>query len=93
MFTGLFILVMEQAHAGKGHDHSLLVALLNDQIITDRAAGLCDVLNTGGKCTLNVSNHFGIGAILANFLPKLVFSSAENSGILCKLLGDLIFIF
>ena len=56
MFTGLFILlfilVMEQAHTGKGHDHSLLVALLNDQIITDRAAGLCDVLNTGGKCTL-----------------------------------------
>ena len=52
MFTGLFILVMEQAHTGKGHDHSLLVALLNDQIITDRTAGLCDVLNTGGKCTL-----------------------------------------
>ena len=45
---------MEQAHAGEGHDHTLLVALFNDQIVTDGAAGLCDVLNTGGKCTLNV---------------------------------------
>ena len=46
--------MMEQAHAGEGHDHVLLIAFLDDQVITDGAAGLCDVLDTGGKGTLDV---------------------------------------
>ena len=52
MFTGLFILVMEQAHTGEGHRHTVLVAAVNDNVIADRTARLCDILNTGGKCTL-----------------------------------------
>ena len=46
--------MMEQSHAGKCHDNTLLVALFDDQIIADRAAGLGDVLHAGGKCTLDI---------------------------------------
>ena len=46
--------MVEQAHAGEGHDHIVLIALGNHQIVTDRAAGLCDVLYTGSEGTLNV---------------------------------------
>lgn len=52
--SGYFILMMEQAHASESHDHALLVALFDDQIIADRATGLCDVLNTGGESTLDI---------------------------------------
>ena len=45
---------MEQPHAGEGHDHILSVALFDDQIITDGAAGLGDVPDTGSKGTLDV---------------------------------------
>ena len=44
---------MEKSHAGEGHDHAVLVALVDDQIVTDGAAGLGDVLDTGGSATLN----------------------------------------
>ena len=45
--------MMEQAHAGEGHDNAVLVALFNDQIVTDGAAGLRDVLDTGSHTALN----------------------------------------
>ena len=44
---------MEQTHTGKGHGDSVLVALCNDQIVTDGAAGLGDVLNAGGDAALD----------------------------------------
>ena len=37
-------LVVEQSHAGEGHGDAAVVALLDDQIVTDGAAGLGDVL-------------------------------------------------
>ena len=36
-------LVMEQPHAGEGHDNAIFVALFNDQIVPDGAAGLGDI--------------------------------------------------
>ena len=45
--------MMEQTHAGEGHNDTVLVALLNDQVITDGAAGLGDVLNTGSNTALD----------------------------------------
>ena len=45
--------MMEQTHAGEGHDDAVLVALLDDQIIADGAAGLGDVLDTGSHTALN----------------------------------------
>ena len=47
-------LVVEQSHAGEGHDHALLVALRDDQIIADRTAGLGDIFHTGGIGPLDV---------------------------------------
>ena len=47
------ISMMEQTHAGEGHDDAVLVALFDDQIITDGAAGLGDVFDTGGHATLD----------------------------------------
>ena len=45
--------MVEQTHAGEGHDDIVLVALGDDQIITDGAAGLCDVLDTGSNAALD----------------------------------------
>ena len=47
------ILVVEQAHAGEGHGDAVLVALGDDQVVTDGAAGLGDVLDTGGHAALD----------------------------------------
>ena len=44
---------MEQAHAGEGHDDAVLVALFDDQIVTDGAAGLGDVLDAGSNAALD----------------------------------------
>ena len=44
---------MEQAHAGEGHDDIVLVALGDDQVIADGAAGLGDVLDAGGDAALD----------------------------------------
>ena len=44
---------MEQAHAGEGHDDAVLVALGDDQVITDGAARLCDVLDAGSNAALD----------------------------------------
>ena len=42
--SGYFILMMEQAHAGEGHDHTLLVALFDDQIIAEPGGSIRDDL-------------------------------------------------
>ena len=46
-------LVVEEAHAGEGHGDAVLVALGDDQVVTDGAAGLGDVLDTGGHAALD----------------------------------------
>ena len=45
--------MMEESHAGEGHDDTVLVALFDDQIIADGAAGLGDVLDTGSDTALD----------------------------------------
>ena len=45
--------MVEQAHAGEGHGDAVLVALGDDQIVTDGAAGLGDVLDAGGSAALD----------------------------------------
>ena len=46
--------MVEQTHAGEGHDHVFLVARFDDQIVTDGAAGLGDILDTGCKGPLDI---------------------------------------
>ena len=46
--------MVEEAHAGEGHRHAVAVAGLDDEVITDRAAGLCDVGNAALVCALDV---------------------------------------
>ena len=36
---------MEQSYAGERHSHAVLVAGLDNVVVADRAARLCDVLN------------------------------------------------
>ena len=45
--------MVEQAHAGEGHDDAVLVALFDDQVITDGTAGLSNVLNAGSNAALD----------------------------------------
>ena len=46
--------MVEQPHSGKGHGNIALVALFNDQIVPDGAAGLGNVADTGGAGTLDI---------------------------------------
>ena len=46
--------VVEQSHAGEGHGHAVLVALGDDQIVTDGAAGLCNVADAALLGALDV---------------------------------------
>ena len=56
--------MVEQSHAGEGHDDAVLVALFDDQVVTDGAAGLSDVLDTGGHAALDGvgEGEEGVGA-------------------------------
>ena len=45
--------MVEQAHTGEGHDDAVLVALFDDQVITDGAAGLGNVLHAGSNAALD----------------------------------------
>ena len=45
--------MVEQTHAGEGHGDAVLIALFDDQVITDGATGLCNVLNAGCSTALN----------------------------------------
>ena len=45
--------MVEQSHAGEGHGNAVLVAFFDYQIVTDGAAGLCNVLNTGSNTALD----------------------------------------
>ena len=45
--------MVEQSHAGEGHDDAVLVALFDDQIVTDGAAGFSNVLNAGSNTALD----------------------------------------
>ena len=54
---------MEKTHTGKGHDDAILIALFDDQIVTDGAAGFGDILDTGSGGALDVvgEGEEGIG--------------------------------
>ena len=56
--------MVEQSHAGEGHGDAVLVALGDDQVVTDGAAGLGDVLDTGGHAALDgvSEGEEGVGA-------------------------------
>ena len=45
---------MEKSHSGKAHRDVILVAALDDEIVADRSAGLCDVGNAGLLRALDV---------------------------------------
>ena len=45
---------MEQSHSGKCHCHSVLVRSLDNLVVTNGSAGLCNVLNAALLSTLDV---------------------------------------
>ena len=46
--------MMEESHTGKRHCHTVLVTSLDYEIVTDRAAGLCDIRNAGLLCSVDI---------------------------------------
>ena len=58
-----FFLVMEQTDSCKCHRHVVLVAALDDSVVTNRSARLCDVLDAALVCALDVvaEREEGIG--------------------------------
>ena len=46
--------MVKQADMRKRHDYTILVARLDDIVITDGSAGLCDKFDPAFVCTLNV---------------------------------------
>ena len=64
---------MEQADAGECHCDIVLVAGLDDIVVTDRTAGLCNVSNNGLLCTLDVVTE-----------REECVRSKTHIGILCK---------
>ena len=46
--------MMEQAHTGKCHSNTVFVAAFDNEIVTDRSAGLCDILNTASLCSFDI---------------------------------------
>ena len=56
--------MMEKPDPGEGHDHVVLIAGLYHMIVTDGAAGLCDIEDTASSCTLDIvtKGEEGIGA-------------------------------
>ena len=51
--------VMEQAHAGEGHGDAVFVAGVDDVVVTNRSAGLCNVFNARFVRTLDVVRRTG----------------------------------
>ena len=45
---------MEQAHAGEAQHHVVLVGGLDDIVVADGAAGLCDIADAGLAGALDV---------------------------------------
>ena len=46
--------MVEKTHSCECHNHTVFVSALDNEIVTDRSAGLCDVLNTALLCALDV---------------------------------------
>ena len=82
-------LVVEQSHVSEGHGHIVFVAGLDDIVVTDAAAGLCDVLHATlvGALDVVAEGEESVGAqtyvgVLGN--PFFLLSTGEDS----RLLGE-----
>ena len=80
-------LVVEQSHVSEGHGHIVLVAGLDDIVVTDAAAGLCDILHAALVSTLDVvtEGEESVGAqayvgVLGD--PFLLLCTGENGWLL-----------
>ena len=81
--------VVEESHAGEGHDNALLITLFDNQIITDGSAGFCNVLNTRGISALDVIGEgeesiAAQGNILAGIQPCALLIVGQRFGTLCE---------
>lgn len=63
--------MVEQAHARKGHDHAILVALANDLLVAHRTAGLGHVGHAAAAARSMLSPK-GKKASLPSETPEIV---------------------
>ena len=75
--------VVEESHAGKGHNDAVLAALFDDQVIADGTAGLSNVLDTGSDTAPDRvgAGHAGGRLQLLDQLPGV----QSSSSLLCIL--------
>jgi len=78
--------MVEETHAGEGHNHAVLVAFFNNEVVTDGTAGFSNVLDTGSERTLDVvcEGEECIGSkseIVEAVEPFALFFSSERSGL------------
>ncbi len=95
--------MMEESHAGKGHDNTVLVGSVDNIVIAYAAAVLGDILNAALACTLNIvaKGEESIGAngdTAHSCYPFLFLFTGEDfrlnlEGLLPNALGENIFIF
>ena len=84
-------LVVEQSHVSEGHGHIVFVAGLDDIVVTDAAAGLCDVLHATLVGALDVVAEGeecvgteGYASVLRN--PFFLLFHGRRSGLLVHVL-------
>ena len=65
---------MEQAQSGKCHSHLILVACLNDIVISDRSARLCHVFYAALMGALNIVSKWEEGVRAKRHICELVLS-------------------
>ena len=85
------LLMVEKTHSCECHCHAVLIAALDNDIVTDRSAGLCDILNAGLLRSLDIiaEGEECIGA-KGNAIDSIeicsLFCICERLGTNCKVL-------
>ncbi len=84
-------LMVEQSHAGEGHGHAVLVALGDDQIVPDGAAGLGDILHAAAVRPLDVVREREEGvASQGHALPGVQPGPGLGGGEVLRLAGEIL---
>ena len=78
--------MVEETHAGECHNHVVLVAFSDNEVVTDRTAGFSNILYAGSESTLDVvcEGEECVGSkseVVEAVEPFALFFSGERSGL------------
>ena len=83
--------MMEKPHVRKRHGHAVFIAALDDRVITDGSAGLCDILHAALVSAFNVvaEGEEGIGTqghVLPGVQESALLRVGQGSGLFSEIL-------